>query len=164
MLETKRADDSRRIRELEGRIAEAETFVTFRPKLQAKLAQLQTESLALKRTVADQATQMANLDRKAEEQAEQIEMAMLDREVAEERAEVAEAELEGEREAKAELEVELEVWRKGKVTSDKDGLDGNEDNPGGRTEMAFRQLERQNERLKEALIRYVDNCASYVTF
>lgn len=80
-------------------------------------------------------------------------MAMLDREVAEERAEVAESELEGEREAKAELEVELEVWRKGKVTGEGSTADG-DDTSGGRTEMAFRQLEKQNARLKEALIRY----------
>lgn len=152
VLETKRADDSRRIRELEGRLTEAETFVSVRPKLQAKLQQLQTETVTLKRTIADQATQMASLERKAEEQAEQIEMAMLDREVAEERAEVAEAELETEREGKAELEVELEVWRKGKVTSD---VEGGDDGSGGRTEMAFKQLEKQNARLKEALIRSV---------
>lgn len=85
-----------------------------------------------------------------EEQSDQLEMAMLDKEVAEERAEVAEAELESEKEAKAELEVELEVWRTGKAAaSPGDG----EESPAGRSEMAFRQLEKQNERLKEALIK-----------
>ncbi|KAG9015752.1 hypothetical protein FRB93_012317 [Tulasnella sp. JGI-2019a] len=156
VLETKRADDSRRIRELEGRLNEAEAFVSIRPKLQAKLQQLNTETVALKRTITDQASQLASLERKNEEQSEQLEMAMLDREVAEERAEVAESELEGEREAKAELEVELEVWRKVKVSADGSGADGGDDTSGGRTEMAFRQLEKQNARLKEALIRLRD--------
>ncbi|KAG8856780.1 hypothetical protein FRB96_006284 [Tulasnella sp. 330] len=155
VLETKRADDSRRIRELEGRLAEAEAFVSIRPKLQAKLQQLNAETLALKRTIADQTSQIASLERKNEEQSDQLEMAMLDREVAEERAEVAESELEGEREAKAELEVELEVWRRGKVTAEGGAADS-DDALDGRTEMAFHQLEKQNTRLKEALIRLRD--------
>ncbi|KAG8906123.1 hypothetical protein FRB99_007513, partial [Tulasnella sp. 403] len=152
VLETKRADDARRIRELEGRLSEAETFVALRPKLQAKLQALQTENLALKRSVADQATNVSSMEKKLEENAEQMEMMMLDKEVAEERAEVAEAELEGEKEAKAQLEVELEVWRKGQATPS----DAESDVNTGRSEMAFRQLEKQNERLKEALIKLRD--------
>lgn len=106
----------------------------------------------MKGTVADHASNVTSLEKKLEEQSEQLEMSMLDKEVAEERAEVAEAELESEKEAKAELEVELEVWRNDQSAATGGG-DG--DGKGGRSEMAFRQLEKQNERLKEALIRRV---------
>jgi len=155
VLETKRADDMRSIRELEGRLAEAETFVALRPKLQAKLQSLQTENLTLKRQIADSQTQITGVEAKIEEQSEQLEMAMLDKEVAEERAEVAEGELEVLKEAKAELEVELEVWRTGKAEGGAGGSAGD-----GRTEMEFRQLEKHNERLKDALIRCAVNSSA----
>lgn len=156
VLEMKREDDARKIRELEARWQEAEAFVALRPKLQAKLQQLRDENIALKGTVTDHAANISKLEKKLEEQSEELEMVMLDKEVAEERAEVAEGELEGEKEAKAELEVELEVWRKGGGTV-AEGADGLEDEgtKGARTELAYRQMEKQNERLKEALMKCV---------
>ena len=53
VFEIKRADDARHIHELETRLNEAESFVALRPKLQAKLNQLQTELIATKRELAD---------------------------------------------------------------------------------------------------------------
>jgi dynactin 1 len=79
---------------------------------------------------------------------EQLEMAMLDKEVAEERAEAAEMELEGLRERLAVVEVELGVLKEG--SSDEGEDDGKSS---AKDKMAFIQLERQNERLKEALMR-----------
>ena len=86
---------------------------------------------------------------------EQLEMAMLDKEVAEEKAEAAEADLEAEKELRAEKEVELSVF--------KQRLEGDVLVPGGevasgeegdmKSTLDYIQLERQNERLKEALIR-----------
>lgn len=38
VLETKRIDDARLIRELETKLADAETFVAIRPKLQGMLS------------------------------------------------------------------------------------------------------------------------------
>ena len=113
VLEAKRADDARHVRELETRLAEAESFVALRPKLQAKLNQLQTELIATKRELAD-AQQLATLSEgRSVDNAEQLEMAMLDKEVAEERAELAESELEELKEKLAVLEVEIQVLREG---------------------------------------------------
>ena len=113
VLEAKRGDDARHIRELETRLAEAESFVALRPKLQAKLTQLQTDLIATKRDLADaqQLSQLAD-NRNAVHQ-EQLEMAMLDNEMAEERAEIAEADLEELKEKLAMVEVEIEVLREG---------------------------------------------------
>ncbi|KAH0837852.1 hypothetical protein J3R83DRAFT_6078 [Lanmaoa asiatica] len=75
VMEAKRADDSRHIRELETRLSEAESFVALRPKLQAKLNQLQTELIATRRELAD-AQQLAHLsDNRGIDAQEQLEMA-----------------------------------------------------------------------------------------
>ncbi len=113
MLEAKRADDARHVRELETRLNEAESFVALRPKLQAKLNSLQTELISTKRELAD-AQQLSHLsDNRIVDSQEQLEMAMLDKEMAEERAEAAEADLEEVKERLAIVEVELQVLREG---------------------------------------------------
>ncbi|GJE89651.1 dynactin [Phanerochaete sordida] len=151
VFEIKRADDARHIRELETRLSEAESFVALRPKLQAKLNQLQTELIATKRELAD-AQQLSQLsDNRVADWQEQLEMSMLDKEVAEERAEAAELEVEELKERLAIVEVELQHVRDG----------GNEEGGGSSGENAkhslpYIQLEKQNERLKEALIRLRD--------
>ncbi|CAE6385420.1 unnamed protein product [Rhizoctonia solani] len=145
VLETKRSEDARLIRELETKLADAEVFVSIRPKLQAKLQALQTELSQTKRELADQQAEMSTLDEKGVEAAEQLEMAMLDKEVAEERAEAAELELESLKEKLAELEVELQAVKEG----------GTSEGGGGEAKKSLDvlQLEKHNERLKEALIK-----------
>ncbi|KIM47423.1 hypothetical protein M413DRAFT_439091 [Hebeloma cylindrosporum] len=147
VLEAKRADDSQRVRELESRLAEAETFVSLRPKLQAKLTSLQTDLIATRRELAD-SQQLAQLaETRVIDAQEQLEMVMLDKEVAEERAELAESELEDVKEKLAILEVENDVLKEeGNVAGDSPAKDS----------LAYIQLEKQNERLKEALIKLRD--------
>ncbi|EJD45781.1 hypothetical protein AURDEDRAFT_87692 [Auricularia subglabra TFB-10046 SS5] len=148
-MEAKHADDQQRIRELEARLADAEHFVALRPKLQAKLNQLQTELVETRRSLADQNDLTALTEGKITEAAEQLEMAMLDKEVAEERAEAAEAEVESLKEQLAVHVVELNVL-KGAAEGAEDG-----DDP-ARNTLAYIQLEQHNSRLKEALVRLRD--------
>ncbi|KAI0005552.1 dynein associated protein-domain-containing protein [Russula compacta] len=148
VLEIKRADDARHVKELENKLSEAETFVALRPKLQAKLVQQQTELIAARRELAD-ARQLSELaETRNLDTLEQLEMAMLDREVAEERGEAAESELEELKEKLAVVEVELEVLKEGA------SADGAGSNLTG--SLDYIQLEKQNARLKEALIRLRD--------
>lgn len=113
VLEIKRADDARHVKELETKLGEAETFVSLRPKLQAKLVQQQTELIEARRELAD-ARQLSDLaEARNLDTLEQLEMAMLDREVSEERAEAAQSELEELKEKLAVVEVELEVIKEG---------------------------------------------------
>ncbi|KAF8971830.1 dynactin [Flammula alnicola] len=148
VLEAKRADDSRHVRELETRLSEAESFVALRPKLQAKLSSLQTDLIATRRELAD-AQQLSQLaETRVIDAQEQLEMVMLDKEVAEERAELAEAELEDVKEKLAILEVEVDVLKE-------EGREISE-NPVAKDSLAYIQLEKQNERLKEALIKLRD--------
>ena len=162
VLEIKRADDARHVQELEAKLSEAGSFVALRPKLQAKLVQQQTELIAARRELADaqqlsELTESRNLDA-----LEQLEMAMLDKEVAEERAEAAESELEELKEKFAVVEVELGVIKDGackcaayfrnQATDSSEATEGGDPNLAG--SLAYIQLEKQNARLKEALIRY----------
>jgi dynactin 1 len=150
VLEVKRSDDARHLRELETRLSEAESFVALRPKLQAKLNSLQTELIATRRELSDvQQLSSLEMNRVADAQ-EQLEMTTLDKEMAEERAEIAEAELEEVKEKLAVLEVEAEVLRSGGG-----GADGSAE-ANIKTSMAYIQLEKQNERLKEALVKLRD--------
>jgi hypothetical protein len=80
---------------------------------------------------------------------DQLEMAMLDKEMAEERAEVAEGELEEVKEKLAVIEVEVEVLRNGSG-----GPEDSEKEAIAKSSMPYIQLEKQNERLKEALMRW----------
>jgi dynactin 1 len=117
VLEIKRADDARHVKELETKLSEAETFVALRPKLQAKLMQQQTDLIAVRRELAD-ARQLSELvETRNLDALEQLEMTMLDKEVAEERAEAAESELEELKEKLAVVEVELEVIKEGTCES-----------------------------------------------
>ncbi len=99
-------------------------------------------------------------------------MATLDKEVAEERYEVAETELGGLKESMEVMKVEIEVLKEengesdfawhdegNRVRADSVGLTAEFEKPpqqdGERSSLAFIQLEKHNERLKEALIRFV---------
>ncbi|KAK1224892.1 hypothetical protein PQX77_012169 [Marasmius sp. AFHP31] len=151
VLEAKRADDAQHIRELETRLTDAEAFVALRPKLQTKLNSLQTELIATRRDLAD-AQQISQLSEgRILDAQEQLEMAMLDKEVAEERAEMAEAEVEELKEKLAIVEVELEVMKE-----EQEGMEEMAANAPEKGSLAYIQLEKQNERLKEALMKLRD--------
>ncbi len=111
VLEINRADDARHVRELEARLADAESFVALRPKLQAKLTSQQTELINSKRELADSQQLLQLSETRVLDGQEMLEMTMLDKEMAEERAEMAEAELEDIKERLAIAEVELEVYK-----------------------------------------------------
>jgi dynactin 1 len=145
-LEGRRESDAREIESLRTQIADANSFVQVKPKLLAKLSSLQQDLTSTQRKLADaEQLSMLNENRMLDAQ-EQLEMVMLDKEVAEERAEAAESELETLREKFASAEVELESARNGVATGA--GVD-----PSIKNSLAYTQLEKHNERLKDALLK-----------
>lgn len=109
---------------------------------------MQSDLINTRRALSDAESLSSMSETRLLEANEQLEMAMLDKEVAEERSEAAEAELEGVKERLAVVEVELGVLKEGSPE-----VDGRVVPDAGKDRMAFIQLERQNERLKEALMR-----------
>ena len=89
MLEAKRTDDARNIESLESQLSSANSFVAIRPKLLEKISSMQQELASMKREKSDlEQLSSLNESRMLDVQ-EQLEMVMLDKEVAEERAENA---------------------------------------------------------------------------
>jgi len=148
VLEAQRRVDEERIRELESLMAEAKQFIEARPRLTAALNKFKQDLSTTERELKDAVAEREQAEVKLVEAGEQLEMAMLDKEVAEERAETAETELENFKERLAEAEVELNVLKEGNGA-----LEGDDDGSGAKSTLAYIQLERQNERLKEALMR-----------
>lgn len=98
---------------------------------------------------------------------DQVEISLLDKEVAEEQLEAAHHALEVAQEKLAEMEVEVTVLREENQKLEGEGeaaVRAERDGTGeGRTSLAFIQLEKQNSRLKEALIRFAVCSASVLT-
>lgn len=166
VLEAKRTDDTRHIRELEHQLEEAKNFIAVKPKLQLKLNQLQQDLISTRRELSDtqQLSQLA--ESRVLDAQEQLEIALLDKEMAEEKAETAETELEELKENLAVIQVEIEVLKGEQGTLSRillffwipglaltDSIKSGPEAP-GKNSLAFIQLEKQNERLKEALIKY----------
>lgn len=77
----------------------------------AKFHELQTSVAAAQRTARDLQSENNHLESKAADANDQLEMAALDREVAEERAEAAEAELEKLNDKVQQLELEVAILK-----------------------------------------------------
>ncbi|KGB74790.3 dynactin 1 [Cryptococcus deuterogattii R265] len=152
ILENKKHEDQEKIRDLETRVGEADSLKAARVRLQAKFQEIQSSLLTAQRQARDLQSENSMLETRAAEAIDQLEMAALDREVAEEKAEAAEADIVKLGEKVAELEMEVALLKEENAEYEKPagGIEGE------RTSLAFLQLEKHNERLKEALIRLRD--------
>ncbi|KIR68423.1 dynactin 1 [Cryptococcus bacillisporus CA1873] len=152
ILENKKHEDQEKIRDLETRVGEADSLKAARVRLQAKFQEIQSSLLTAQRQARDLQSENSILETRAAEAIDQLEMAALDREVAEEKAEAAEADIVKLGEKVAELEMEVALLKEENAEYEKPagGIEGE------RTSLAFVQLEKHNERLKEALIRLRD--------
>jgi dynactin 1 len=145
--EARIADQRDRLRELDRLKEEAEAWAGQKPKLTAKILEQAADVKALRAQAKALEAERDQSQARYDDLADQVEMATLDKEMAEEQKEMAQAGLEALQDRVAELQVELDVLREeGKV----DGGDVD------RSSLDFVQLEKQNQRLKEALARCVE--------
>lgn len=152
ILETKRQEDRERHRENEKIKEEAEQFLTLRAKLQEKVAELQQDLRETKKQVKELTSENEQLENKYNDAIEAMEMMTLDKEMAEERAENLQQEVNVLKDKIEEISVDLEVFKKeGDLLSRASEVDGD-----GKPTVEVLQLEKQNERLKEALVRLRD--------
>ncbi|PWN51530.1 hypothetical protein IE53DRAFT_378882 [Violaceomyces palustris] len=151
IMEKKREEDREKIRDVDRLKAEAESFLAVKPKLTAKTQELQSELRDLLKLEKDWQIQREDFERQIVDLNEQIEMATLDKEMAEEKAEAAISELSIVKEDVEELKIEVEVLKEENAL-----YEHGEVTEGEKTSAGYIQLEKQNERLKEALIRLRD--------
>lgn len=150
VIEKKRTEDREKLKILEQLQTERDKFESIIQKLQAKYQPQQMEITELRKKLKETEERLEEVERMEAEHESLMEMAALDREMAEETAEAFKHECETLRSKMEELQLEVEVLREeneefSQVTS-----------PEERSSHGWLQMERTNERLREALIRLRD--------
>lgn len=150
ILEKKRLEDREKLKELDRVQQERDKFESIIQKLQAKYQPIQQENNELKKRLREAESTADRIEILQEEHDTQIEMATLDREMAEEKADAAMSENLALKQRVEELELENEILK------DENEELGEDMSPEERTTTGWLQMERENERLREALIRLRD--------
>ncbi|KAM4611889.1 dynactin subunit 1-like isoform 3-T3 [Polymixia lowei] len=150
-LKIKRTEDKAKLKELEKHKIQLEQLQEWKNKMQEQQTDLQKQ---LKEAKKEAREAQEGKDRYMEEMADTadaIEMATLDKEMAEERAESLQVEVDSLKEKVEELSMDLEIL---KHEIEEKGSDG------AASSYHVKQLEEQNSRLKEALVRMRDLSSS----
>ena len=150
VMEKKRAEDRERLAMLEQVKAERDKYEGIIQKLQAKYQPQQVEVGELRKQLKGSQTKLEEIERLQAEHESVMEMATLDREMAEETADALRSESETLRTKLEELQLEVEVLR------DENEEMGQVMSPEERSSQGWLQMEKTNERLREALIRLRD--------
>lgn len=150
IMEKKRIEDREKLKILDRIQAERDKFESIIQKLQSKYQPQQQEISDLKRQSKEDAAKFSALELQQAEHDTVIEMTTLDREMAEETAESLKIELDALRQKYEEMELEVEILREENQEL------GKEMNLEEKTSQGWLQMERSNERLREALMRLRD--------
>lgn len=147
VLEKKRQEDRENLKTLQRVQEERDKYETIIQKLQQKYQPQAAELAELRKQIKEMETTVAEVEEIKAEHEAMLEMATLDREMAEEMTEHYKAELEAVRAKAEELEMEVDVLREENAELSQ-GMSPEEKNSAG-----WLQLEKQNSRLREALLR-----------
>ncbi|CAG5929371.1 unnamed protein product [Menidia menidia] len=150
-LKMKRTEDKAKLKELEKHKIQLEQLQEWKTKMQEQQAELQKQLKEAKKEAREAQEAKDRYMEEMSDTADAIEMATLDKEMAEERAESLQVEVDTLKEKVEELSMDLEILRH--EISEK-GSDG------AASSYQVKQLEEQNSRLKEALVRMRDLSAS----
>ncbi|KAL4874677.1 dynein associated protein-domain-containing protein [Aspergillus karnatakaensis] len=150
VMEKKRADDREKLKNLEQLQAERDKFEGIIQKLQAKYQPQQLEISELRKQLKEAEAKVEDVERLQAEHESLMEIASLDREMAEESADAFRAETEALRMRVEELELEAELLR------DENEELGQVMSPEEKSSHGWLQMEKTNERLREALLRLRD--------
>ncbi|KAH0442264.1 hypothetical protein CcaCcLH18_01702 [Colletotrichum camelliae] len=150
VLERKRSEDREKLKQLEQVQGERDRFESIIQKLQAKYQPQQNENNELRKQLKEAETRFESIENIQMEHETALELATLDREMAEETAEVLKVELEALKQKSEELELEVEILREENAEFGQ-GMSSEE-----RASTGWLQMERTNERLREALLRLRD--------
>ncbi|XP_009992820.1 PREDICTED: dynactin subunit 1, partial [Chaetura pelagica] len=150
-LKIKRNEDKAKLKELEKYKIQLEQVQEWKSKMQEQQADLQRRLKEAKKEAKDALEAKERYMEEMADTADAIEMATLDKEMAEERAESLQQEVDSLKEKVEYLTMDLEIL---KHEIEEKGSDG------AASSYQVKQLEEQNARLKEALVRMRDLSAS----
>ncbi|KAL4933351.1 putative dynactin [Aspergillus undulatus] len=150
VMEKKRADDRERLKTLEQLQADRDKFEGIIQKLQAKYQPQQLEITDLRKKLKEAEARVDEVEQLQAEHQSMMELASLDREMAEETAGAAQLEAESLRMRVEELELEVDVLRA--ENSEFEQVMSPEE----KSSHGWLQMEKTNERLREALLRLRD--------
>ncbi|KAK6226145.1 CAP-Gly domain-containing protein [Colletotrichum tabaci] len=150
VLERKRLEDRDKLKQLDQIQGERDRFQSIIEKLQAKYQPQQSENNELRKQLKEAEERFESIETMQMEHETALELATLDREMAEETAEVLKVELEALKQKSEELELEVEILREENAEFGQ-GMSSEE-----RASTGWLQMERTNERLREALLRLRD--------
>uniref|UniRef100_A0A8C2EDU6 Dynactin subunit 1 n=1 Tax=Cyprinus carpio TaxID=7962 RepID=A0A8C2EDU6_CYPCA len=150
-LKMKRTEDKAKLKELEKHKIQLEQLQEWKSKMQEQQNELQKQLKEAKREAKEALEAKDHYMEEMADTADAIEMATLDKEMAEERAESLQLEADALKERVEELTMDLEIL---KHEIEEKGSDG------AASSYHVKQLEEQNARLKEALVRMRDLSAS----
>ncbi|XP_034532296.1 dynactin subunit 1-like isoform X6 [Notolabrus celidotus] len=150
-LKMKRTEDKAKLKELEKHKIQLEQLQEWKNKMQEQQTDLQKQLKEAKKEAREAHEAKDRYMEEMSDTADAIEMATLDKEMAEERAESLQVEVDTLKEKVEELSMDLEILRH--EISEK-GSDG------AASSYHVKQLEEQNSRLKEALVRMRDLSSS----
>ncbi|CAM1503934.1 Fc.00g015250.m01.CDS01 [Cosmosporella sp. VM-42] len=150
VLERKRLEDRDKVKQLEKVQGERDKFESIIQKLQQKYQPLQQENAELRKREKEAEARFESIEEMQAEHETTLELATLDREMAEETAEVLKVELDALKQKAEEMELELEILK------EENEEYSNGMSPEDRASTGWLQMERTNERLREALIRLRD--------
>ncbi|XP_017488856.1 PREDICTED: dynactin subunit 1 [Rhagoletis zephyria] len=157
-LKQRRNEDKERLREFDKMKIQFEQLQEFRSKIMAAQASLQKELQRAKQEAKDAIEARERHAQEMSELSDNVELITLDKEMAEEKADTLQLELDSAKERIEELQVDLELLRsemQNKAETSIGEISG-EGGVGGMSTYEFKQLEQQNLRLKETLVRLRD--------
>uniref|UniRef100_A0A670ZS63 Dynactin subunit 1 n=1 Tax=Pseudonaja textilis TaxID=8673 RepID=A0A670ZS63_PSETE len=150
-LKMKRNEDKAKLKELEKYKIQLEQVQEWKSKMQEQQAELQKRLKEAKKEAKEALEAKERYMEEMADTADAIEMATLDKEMAEERAESLQQEVDSLKEKVEDLTMDLEIL---KHEIEEKGSEG------AASSYHVKQLEEQNGRLKEALVRMRDLSAS----
>ncbi|TPX47951.1 hypothetical protein SeMB42_g03157 [Synchytrium endobioticum] len=156
VLESKRNGERELNKQNEKLKAEIESAQIMRTRLSERLEQLQDEVNDSRRLLKEAAEKQQNAEKQVIELSEAVESMTLDKEVAEEKTEALQAEVEALKEKVEELTLDLEVMKEEATVIHEPASEPADTQGSARPAFEVVQLERQNERLKEALVKLRD--------
>ncbi|KAK7109531.1 dynactin subunit 1-like isoform X4 [Littorina saxatilis] len=146
-LMMKRTEDKAKLKEMEKMKIQLQQLQEFKTRMQETHADLQRQLNASKKKEEDIRQDFDQYKDEMADVSESLEMAALDKEMAEEKAESLQQEVEANKDKLEELTLELELLR-GEISEK--GSDG------VAATFEMKQLEQQNERMKEGLVKMRD--------